>query len=104
MPRIPEPGIERQKSRVSVERLVEASGIELKGPWGQGALGSSLPFCLKPLHVLARGDDGDTGIAAHRQEIVLVTRGDEISLAGDGRSDDVIVMRVGGHDTRRVCW
>jgi len=35
MPRIPEPGIERQKSRVSVERLVEASGIELRGPWGQ---------------------------------------------------------------------
>jgi len=29
-PRIPEPGIERLKSKVSVERLVEASGIELK--------------------------------------------------------------------------
>jgi len=30
MPRIPEPEIERLKSEVSVERLVEASGIELK--------------------------------------------------------------------------
>jgi len=44
MPRIPEPGIERLKSKVSVERLVEASGIELKGPWGQGALGSKGPW------------------------------------------------------------
>ena len=30
MPRIPEPEIERLKSEVSVERLVEASGIDLK--------------------------------------------------------------------------
>jgi hypothetical protein len=30
MPRIPEPEIERLKSEVSVERLVQASGIELK--------------------------------------------------------------------------
>lgn len=30
MPRIPEPEIERLKSEVSVERLVRASGIELK--------------------------------------------------------------------------
>jgi hypothetical protein len=30
MPRIPEPEIERLKNEVSVERLVEASGIELK--------------------------------------------------------------------------
>jgi DNA primase len=30
MPRIPEPEIERLKGEVSVERLVQASGIELK--------------------------------------------------------------------------
>lgn len=30
MPRIPESEIERLKSEVSVERMVEASGIELK--------------------------------------------------------------------------
>jgi hypothetical protein len=40
--------------------------------------------------------------AAQRQEVALVTRGDEIGLAGDGHSDLVIVVVIDGHDARRV--
>ena len=63
---------------------------------------SGLASCLQPLDRLTRGDDRDALEAAHRQEVALVARGDEIGLAGDGRSDNVIVIGIGGHHARHV--
>ena len=53
---------------------------------------SGLASCLQPLDGLPRRDDRDALEAAHRQEVALVARGDEIGLASDGRRDDVIVI------------
>jgi hypothetical protein len=68
---------------------------------GQGSR-SGLASCLQPLDGLPRGDDRDALEAAHRQEVALVARGDEIGLTGDGRRDDVIVIGIGGHHARHL--
>jgi hypothetical protein len=59
---------------------------------------SSLASCSQPLDGFARCDDWDVLETAQRQQVALLTRGDEIGLAGHCRSDDVIVVGIGGHD------
>ena len=56
---------------------------------------SRLSSCLQPLGGLPCGDDRDACKAAHRQEVALVARGDQIGPPGRGRGNDVIVIGIG---------
>ena len=98
MARIPEAEIARLKEGLPVQRLVEASGVELKKGGNRrvgGALGSGLASCpqgagrrghlLLFANGLTRRGDRDDCKAAQWQEVALVAGAVGIDLACDGR-------------------
>lgn len=60
--------------------------------------------CLNTFQRLTRCHDRYTQIAAKREQVALVTRGDQVCRAGDRRRKYMVVIRVGSNDTRHRCW
>jgi hypothetical protein len=89
-----------------LQHLVQVGATQLGDQRGQARdprridSTSNLAPRLQPQDGLPRGDDRDALVAAQRQQIALVPRGDEIGLTSQCRGQDVIVIGVGGHHGR----
>lgn len=103
------PGVDRRAGALEAQRQGDLPGPGgsfrfLQILRGQERILFSRAACsfADDLHRVCRRNDGDTLVAAEREQMLLVAGDDQISVGGDRTGEHMIIIGIVGHHARRV--